>query len=232
MTIARAALVACLMLAGCAAETHPPAGDVAATPAAPRTATFACEDGSSLTVQFESGTATATVTNGRTVHLAQQETGSGILYEGDGYALRGKGQEMTWTAADGTSLACSAAKSPLTGTRWQLVQFQSPEDAIGVEKPAYPERYVMELQVGGRLALQLDCNRATGRWTAYPASPTDGLISLAAPAMTRAACLPGSWDTRLARDLAYVHSYTLEGDRLHLALKIDSGIYTWRRMSP
>jgi hypothetical protein len=162
MDIARPTLVICLMLAGCAGETHSPAGRVAATPAPPRT----------------------------------------------------------------------AASSPLAGTRWQLVQFQSPEDSIGIEKPANPEHYVMELQDGGGLSLQLDCNRATGHWAAHPASPTDGSISLDAPAMTSAACLPGSWDTRLARDLAFVRGYVLEGDRLHLALKIDSGIYTWRRMSP
>jgi heat shock protein HslJ len=149
MTMARTALVACLLLAGCAAEPHPP-----------------------------------------------------------------------------------AATSALAGTRWELVQFQSPEDSIGVEKPAHPERYVMELQAGGTLAVQLDCNRATGQWAAHPASPTDGQISLAAAAMTSAACLPGSWDSRLARDLANVRSYVLEGDRLHLALKIDSGIYTWRRVAP
>jgi heat shock protein HslJ len=186
-----------------------------------------------MTVRFQSGTATATAAHGRAIHLAQREAGSGILYEGEGYTLRGKGEEMTWTTAGGASLACSAAAtSPLTGTRWELVQFQSPEDAIGIEKPADPTRYVMELQAGGRLALQLDCNRATGRWEAHPTSPTDGLITFAAPAMTRAACLSASWDTRLARDLQHVHSYTLEGDRLHLALIVDSGIYTWRRMSP
>jgi hypothetical protein len=42
--------------------------------------------------------------------------------------------------------------------------------------------------------------------------------------------LRASWDNRLARDFGYVVSYTLEGDQLHLALKLDSGIYTWRRL--
>jgi heat shock protein HslJ len=125
-----------------------------------------------------------------------------------------------------------AETNRLAGTRWELVQFQSPEDSIGVEKPSDPSQYVMELLAGGKLALQLDCNRATGHWEAHPKSPRDGLISFAAPAMTRAACPPGSWDTRLARDLPMIHSYVLEGDRLHLALPIDSGIYTWRRTPP
>jgi heat shock protein HslJ len=233
----RTALLACLTLIGCAAEPQSPPPPVAAAPAPgpaaeQRTVTFACEDGTHVTVRFQGGTATATDAQGHTFRLMQQETGSGILYEGEGHALRGKGEEMTWTAADAAPLACSAAKSQLAGTRWELVRFQSPKDAIGVQTPADPTLYVMELQVGGRLALKLDCNRATGRWEAHPASPTDGQIDLAAPAMTRAACPPGSWDTRLARDLAFVTSYKLEGDLLHLALKMDSGIYTWRRISP
>jgi hypothetical protein len=48
--------------------------------------------------------------------------------------------------------------------------------------------------------------------------------------MTRAMCLRASWDDRLARDFGCVRSYTLEGDKLHLALTLDSGIYTWRRL--
>lgn len=132
--------------------------------------------------------------------------------------------------APGAGGQATTAATLLTGTRWELVQFQSSDDAIGVQKPADPSRYVLELLAGGQLAAQLDCNRAVGRWEAHPTGPNQGSIVLDAPAMTRAACLGDSWDNRLARDFGHVVSYTLEGDRLHLALKIDSGIYTWRRL--
>jgi heat shock protein HslJ len=220
--------LAALMLAACSAATGPSpdmTGQV-------RSVTFACEDGARLAVSFHGGTATLTDPQGRAFHLAQQETGSGILYSGEGQTLRGKGEEMTWTAPDGTPRACSAAHGPLVGTRWRLVEFRSSDAKSGTEKPSDPARYVLELLVGGRLAAQLDCNRATGRWEAHPTSPTSGSISLAAPAMTSAACLPGSWDTRLAHDLALVRSFTLDGDRLTLALQEGGGVYTWRRMSP
>lgn len=118
----------------------------------------------------------------------------------------------------------------LAGTKWQLVQFQSPEESIGTIKPSDPRKYTMDLMADGQLAMQLDCNRAVGRWEAQPASPTDGQISFIAPAMTRAMCLGPSIDERIARDLEFVTSYKLVADTLNLALKMDSGIYTWRRI--
>ena len=122
------------------------------------------------------------------------------------------------------------ASMSLAGTKWQLVQFQSPEDSIGTIKPSDPSVYTMELMPGGQLAMQLDCNRATGHWEAQAASPEDGHITFNAPAMTRAFCGEKSMDTRIARDLEFVTSYRLIGDTLNLALKMDSGIYTWRRI--
>lgn len=127
-------------------------------------------------------------------------------------------------------LITQPASASLEGTKWQLVQFQSMDDAIGTIKPADPTVYTMELMPGGQLAMQLNCNRATGRWEAQAASPTDGHISFIAPAMTRAMCLGPSMDERIARDLEFVTSYKLIGDTLNLALKMDSGIYMWRRI--
>jgi len=223
----RAAILGALLLAGCAGA-EPSATGGGGPPA--RTATFTCEGGGRLKVTFQGGTATLVDPQGRSFQLSQQVSGSGIRYQGQGQTLQGRGDEMTWTAPGLVSRACSAADNALVGTRWQLVKFQSSDDAIGTQTPEDTSRYVLELEVGGRLAAQLDCNRAVGRWEAHPTGPKQGTISLAAPAMTRAMCLRASWDERLARDFEFVRSYTLEGDQLHLALKLDSGIYTWRRL--
>lgn len=224
-------LIAGLLLAGC--ETHPQSGPgavAAPTPASTsrRDVAFACEDGSKLTVVFAGGTATATDPHGRSIHLTQQESASGIRYEGEGYALRGKGQEIDWTMADGNALACSASKSPLAGSHWQLVEFRSADGKV--ELPADPSHYVLELLVGGRLAMQLDCNRASGRWTASATGAAGGVIILNAPAMTRAMCAGPSWDSRLAADLLSARTYTLEGDRLSVTLENHSA-YIWRRLA-
>ena len=79
--------------------------------------------------------------------------------------------------------------------------------------------------------MQLDCNRAVGRWEARPTSATGGSISFGQTAMTRAACLQGSMDTRIAGDLERVRTYSLDDDRLNLALEANGGVYTWRRMT-
>lgn len=123
-----------------------------------------------------------------------------------------------------------APASSLARTKWQLVQFQSMDDTIGTIKPRDPTVYTMELMADGQLAMRLDCNRATGRWEAQAASPMDGQIRFIQPAMTRAMCLGPSMDDRIARDLEFITSYKLVGDTLNLALKMHSGIYTWRRI--
>jgi hypothetical protein len=73
------------------------------------------------------------------------------------------------------SQGTAGAVRPLAGTRWQLVQFQSPDE--GTLKPNDPTRYVMDLMADGRLAMQLDCNRAVGRWEVRPTSAAGGSIS-------------------------------------------------------
>lgn len=117
----------------------------------------------------------------------------------------------------------------LSGTRWRLEKFESSDDAQGVTQPADPARYGLEFQADGQLAMRLDCNRGTAQWVATPSEPGRGVLSISPGAMTRAMCPPGSWDTRLAQNLGEVQSYVIQGDRLHLALKLDSGIYTWVR---
>ena len=47
--------------------------------------------------------------------------------------------------------------------------------------------------------------------------------------MTRAMCQQGALDSRLARDLARIRSFTLKQDRLFLALEADAGIYEFKR---
>jgi membrane-bound inhibitor of C-type lysozyme len=99
---------------------HPAA---TAEPAYGRTVAFTCENHAKLTVSFGEGTAVLVDPHGRAFHLKQQISGSGIAYEGEGQRLRGKGQDMTWTAAGQTPLACSAG--PVTPTRSSLAALTS-----------------------------------------------------------------------------------------------------------
>jgi heat shock protein HslJ len=116
----------------------------------------------------------------------------------------------------------------LAGSSWRLVELQSNDDAIGVVRPSDPALYTMTLGTDGRVALRLDCNRASGNWQV----PAPGQITFTPLAMTRALCPEGSLDTRVARELEYVRTYLLEGDRLRLIMMADGGTQLWMRTAP
>jgi heat shock protein HslJ len=196
-------------------------------PEAPRRATFVCEGGASFAVSFADKAATLEA-NGRSFALTQQIAGSGIHYAGEGQDLRGKGWDMTWTDSS-RARQCRDQSAPariLAGTGWRLIHFQSSDDAIGTRTPPNPERYSLQFQADGNLALRLDCNQAMGKWSAVP-SITGGSLTLTGGAMTRAFCGPGALDSQIARDLPRIRSYTFAGMNLSLALEADGGIYLW-----
>lgn len=209
-----------LLAAGLASCTQPDAG---------RRVSFVCDGGAAFAVSFTDNRARMEA-GGRSYALTQQIAGSGIHYAGEGQDLRGKGPDMTWTDASGArqcrDQAAPPAQRALAGTNWKLVHFQSSDDAIGTRVPPNLDRYRLHFQADGNLALQLDCNRAMGRWTAVP-STTGGSLTLTGGAMTRAFCGPSALDTQIARDLPRIRSYTFAGANISLALEADGGTYLW-----
>lgn len=200
---------------------------------------FACEDGSSMAVAFSGGTARLNIAGSEAL-LSQLPSGSGIHYAGGGHDLRGKGDELTWTDPGGQRRQCRDTASarapmpagPLAGTAWTLVHFQSSDDTQGTLVPPNVSRYTLQFRPDGLLALQLDCNRGSARWSARPGSAWGGQLDISQGAMTRAMCAPGAMDTRIARDLSRIRSYTLTPNgELSLALEADAGIYLWAPLS-
>lgn len=203
-----------------------------------RKVTYLCSRGIIMDVVFDDRSASLTY-NGTSIALSQEPAGSGFLYTGDGHVLQGKAHEATWTDRAGTERDCvdqewsmrqpqiQPTMLPLDGTSWQLVHFQSSDDAIGTIVPPRVERYTMEFRPDGGLALQLDCNRGNGMWSSDVATSQGGSLSLRGGAMTRAACGPDALDTRIAADLARVRSYTITEGQLAIALEADAGIYLW-----
>jgi heat shock protein HslJ len=126
--------------------------------------------------------------------------------------------------------AHAPAAEPLAGTSWTLVEFRSSDDAIGRIRPDDPNKYTMTLGADGRVAMNLNCNRGTGSWSATPTNAESGQFSLGPLAMTRALCPPSSMDERIARDAEFVRSYVRMGDQLFLSLMADGGIYIWREV--
>jgi len=235
----RLPMAVALLLAGAPAQLGAGPRDSPASggPTA-RTVEYQCDGGQRLSVTFEGKTARLVDPAGRYATLEQRPAASGTFYETAGESLRGKGQEITWSRPGAPPLTCREASAApavpaevpgLSGTRWQLVQFQSSDDAIGTLKPDDPTLFTMELSAEGRVAMRLDCNRGTGRWSATATSSTGGSLTLGPLGVTRAAC-PSPLGNRVAADVPRVRSYTLKGDTLNLALVADAGVYTWRRV--
>lgn len=131
--------------------------------------------------------------------------------------------------ASGWSLAADhSSRSTLSDTRWRLVEFQSMDDTQGATRPSDPSLYTMRLNGDGTVSMQLNCNRATGTWSATPSSDgSNGQFSFGPLAMTRALCRPPSMDESIARQSPYIRGYFLKDGRLYLSLMADGGIYAW-----
>jgi heat shock protein HslJ len=113
----------------------------------------------------------------------------------------------------------------LAGTKWRLAKIEYGNDTRA--EPDDPDRYTIEFLPEGQVAVQADCNRGRGSYTA------DGpRLSLNVLAYTRAMCPPGSLFDQYSQNLNDVVSYILKGDQLHLAMKMDAGILTFDRISP
>jgi heat shock protein HslJ len=102
------------------------------------------------------------------------------------------------------------------------------DDATGTTRPSDPSLYTMELRGDGTVAMRLNCNRATGGWSAVPAGDgTSGRLEFGPLAATRALCPPPSMDESIVAQSAFVRSYLLKDGRLYLSLMADGGIYAW-----
>ena len=125
-----------------------------------------------------------------------------------------------------TTAGSGGDRSPLVGT-WRLVELQSSDDAIGTTRPSDPSKYEMTLGADGSVAMQLDCNRGVGQWQSN--GPSE--IAFGRLGMTMAMCPEGSLDTRIARQMEFVRTYVLQGDRLSLNMMADGGNLVWDRVA-
>jgi heat shock protein HslJ len=109
------------------------------------------------------------------------------------------------------------------GTRWQWVSFTGPDGKRLV--PQHPERYWIELQPEGRLALLADCNRGTGKWEAKGAE-----LMLLPFASTLMACPPGSLDSRFTQLIRQAKSFDVQGRTLVVTLGESAGVLRFARI--
>jgi heat shock protein HslJ len=122
----------------------------------------------------------------------------------------------------------AAGGTPLASTAWRLVEIQSMDDAIGTTRVADPALYTMHLNPDGSVTLRLNCNSATGNWTAEAgADRSSGKFEFGPLAATMALCPPPSVDEQVTKQAPYFRSYLLKDGRLYLSLMADGGIFVW-----
>jgi heat shock protein HslJ len=126
------------------------------------------------------------------------------------------------------SAAQSKPVASMAGTQWRLIEFQSMDDATGAQRPSDHTLYTMWLHGDGSVTMQLNCNRATGTWSAEPGNDvSSGRFAFGPLAATRALCPPPSMDESIVAQSQFIRSYLLKDDRLYLSLMADGGIYVW-----
>lgn len=135
-------------------------------------------------------------------------------------------------AANGTSPAdwgTSSAAMPmsLAGSQWQLVEFQSMDDAEGTRRPAPDHAVTAKFGADGKLSLMLDCNRGSASWEAGPHHATGSGLAIGPVASTRMMCPEPSMGTFVAQRLPDVASYVIQDGKLYLSLKMDGGIFAF-----
>ena len=114
----------------------------------------------------------------------------------------------------------AAGDALLTGTVWRWTGTVMSNDTRIT--PDAPERYTLEFQPGGMVAVRADCNRGSGSYLLNGGALTFGPL-----AMTRAMCPPGSKDAEFVRGLGAASGQVFRGNELVLTLKVDSGSMTF-----
>jgi heat shock protein HslJ len=128
----------------------------------------------------------------------------------------------------GRENAVPSNESPLADTEWRLMEIKSMDDAVGVVRPEDASLYTMHLNADDTVHMRLNCNRATGSWTAEPsADPSNGRVRFGLLASAKALCPPPSLDEKIVADAKYVRGYLLRDNRLYLSLYADGGIHAW-----
>jgi heat shock protein HslJ len=130
------------------------------------------------------------------------------------YALEGDQLMQTSNRAAGSD---TDAGLEIVGVVWKWEEFlEANDNTIIVNEP---ERYTLEFLPDGGINVLADCNMVQGTY-----SVSGSQLTIELGPSTMAACPPGSLADDYSRLLQDVNSYLMDGDKLALAIKYDTGI--------
>jgi heat shock protein HslJ len=107
--------------------------------------------------------------------------------------------------------------NPLSGTSWQLVKFQAPDEST--HAPDDKSKYTITFGSNGRVTARVDCNRASSTWKAT----AKGELQFGSWSRTNAKCGPGSLHDQIVNEGGAVRKFAIKDG--HLFLSAAGGYY-------
>jgi heat shock protein HslJ len=105
----------------------------------------------------------------------------------------------------------SSATNPLSGTSWQLVKFQAPDERTVT--PDDKSKYTITFGSNGRVTARVDCNRASSTWKAT----ANNQLQFGSWSRTSAKCGQGSLHDLIVQEGGDVHKFEIKDGHLFLS---------------
>ena len=113
----------------------------------------------------------------------------------------------------------SSGGNSLSGTSWQLVKFQGPDEQTFT--PDDKSKYTIRFGGDGRVTARVDCNRAGSTWKIN----AKGELQFGSWSRTNAKCGPGSLHDHIVTEGADVRKFVIKDGHLFLSGMEGGGYY-------
>lgn len=113
----------------------------------------------------------------------------------------------------------STGGNPLSGTSWQLVKFQGPDERTIA--PDDKSKYTITFASNGRVAVRVDCNRGSSTWKVT----AKGELKFGSWSRTSAKCGSGSLHDQIVNEGADVRNFAIKDGHLFLSGMEGGGYY-------
>lgn len=109
--------------------------------------------------------------------------------------------------------------SALSGTSWQLVKFQGPDERTFT--PDDKSKYTITFGTNGRVTVRVDCNRGSSTWKAT----AKGELIFGSWSRTNAKCSAGSLHDQIVNEGGAVRNFVIKDGHLFLSGMAAGGYY-------
>ena len=112
----------------------------------------------------------------------------------------------------------SGGGNTLSGTSWQLVKFQGPDERTFA--PDDKSKYTITFGINGRVTVRVDCNRGSSTWKI-----AKGELQFGSWSRTNAKCGSGSLHDQIVTEGAAVRNFVVKDGHLFLSGMEGGGYY-------